>query len=100
MKMITAIVRTTSLKRIVENLGENGIKGMTISEVRGIGDQVEIDRPYAIHNRIEIIVTDEKVDEVVSLIVYYSHTGIAGDGIIAVSPIETAIKIRTREKLH
>lgn len=99
MKMITAIVRTTSLEHIVKSLEGIGVKGMTISEIKGIGEQVQPFRPYTIHSRIEIIVPDEKAERVTGVILEDAHTGLAGDGLIAVYPIDYMIKIRTKEKV-
>ncbi|NCO84037.1 MAG: transcriptional regulator [Nitrospirae bacterium CG_4_10_14_3_um_filter_44_29] len=100
MKMVTAIVRTTSLESIVKSLGNIGIKGMTITEVKGIGDQVQLFKPYTIHNRIDIIVPDDRVEEVSGTILEHAHTGLAGDGLIAVYPVDAMMKIRTMERLQ
>jgi len=98
MKTVTVIIRTTSLERVVKLLEDIGIRGMTISEIKGIGEQVQLNNPYTIHDRIEIIVPDEKVNEVAITILKYAHTGLAGDGLIAVYPTDYVIKIRTEEK--
>jgi len=73
---------------------------MTISVVKGIGEQVTLYKPYAIHNMIQIIVPDEKVEEVEDVILNCTHTGMAGDGIVAVSQIDYMIKIRSKERLQ
>lgn len=99
MKMVIAIIRTTCLERIVKALEERGIKGITISDVKGTGEQVELFKPYTIHKRVDIIVPDDKADEVSGIILENSHTGLAGDGIIAVSPVDYIIKIRTKEMI-
>ncbi len=98
MKIVTAIVRTTCLEGIVKSLEDAGIKSMTISQIKGVGEQVQLFKPYTIHSRIEIIVPDEKAEEVTNVIMENAHTGLAGDGIIAVYPIDHMIKIRTKEK--
>lgn len=98
MKMVTAFVRTTSLERIVQSLEDIGIKGMTISEIKGIGQQVRLNNPYTIHDRIDVIVPDDKADAVVNIILKHARTSLPGDGLIAVSPLDYAIKIRTQEK--
>jgi nitrogen regulatory protein P-II 1 len=97
-KTIVAIVRTDTLGDIVKALEDRGIRGMTISEIKGIGEEVRLYKPYTIHNRMEIIVPDEKVGEVTGVIVRHARTGFAGDGIIWVYPMEYMIKIRTGEK--
>lgn len=100
MKMITAIVRTTSLERIVKDLEKIKIRNLTISNVKGIGEQVSLFNPYSIHDMIQIIAPDERVDEIEKIILTCAHTGLAGDGIIFVSPIDSLIKIRTKEKVY
>jgi nitrogen regulatory protein P-II 1 len=100
MKLITAIVRTTNLEAIVKSLERSGIRGMTISEVKGTGQQVPLFKPYTIHNRIDIFIPDAKVDEVTRIILDHASTGLAGDGCIALQPVECIIKIRTREKIE
>jgi nitrogen regulatory protein P-II 1 len=97
-KTIVAVVRTDSLEDIVKSLEDKGIRGMTITETRGVGEEVPLYRHYAIHNRVEIIVPDEKVDEVTGVIVRHGQTGFAGDGFIGVYPMDYMIKIRTGEK--
>jgi len=69
-------------------------------EVKGTGEQVEVFKPYTIHKRIDIIVPDERVEEASRTILDHAHTGLAGDGLIAVSPVEYIIKIRTKEKIR
>lgn len=99
MKLITCIVRTTSLERIVKALGHIGIRSMTISEIKGLGEQIALNRPYSIHDKIEIVVSDEKADAVARTILENSGTGLAGDGILFVRSLDYAVKIRTGEKL-
>lgn len=98
MKTVTAIVRTDSLEDIVKSLEEKGIRGMTISEIKGIGREVRLYKPYTIHDKIEIIVPDERVEEVTDIILRHGKTGFAGDGLIGVYPMDYMIKIRTGEK--
>ncbi|MDA8387859.1 MAG: P-II family nitrogen regulator [Nitrospiraceae bacterium] len=98
MKTIVAIIRTGSLEDIVAALEDIGIRGMTIADIKGIGEGVSLYQPYTIHNRVEIIVPDEKVDEAARAIVRHGKTGFAGDGIIGVYPMDYAMKIRTGEK--
>ena len=82
----------------MKSLEERGIRGMTITQIKGTGREVRLYRPYTIHNRIEVIVSDEKVEEVTSVILQHGKTGFAGDGLIGVYPMEYMIKIRTGEK--
>ena len=99
MKMITAIVRTTSLDNIVKSLEDTGVKEMTTYEIKEISDEVRLSHHYTVHSRIDIIVPDDEVERTADMILQHSHTGLAGDGFIAVLPVDYMIKIRTKKKL-
>jgi nitrogen regulatory protein P-II 1 len=99
MEMVTAIVRTTSLDRIVEALKRVGIQGMTIFQVRGFGEQVTPNAPYSLHEKIEIMSPDTKAAEVMQIILEHAKSGLAGDGLVAVLPVESLVKIRSGEKI-
>lgn len=99
MKLLTAIVRTDSLDGIVKSLLDKGSRGMTITEVKGIGEQMQLLTPYTIHSRIEIFIDEDRAAEAVNIILEHAHTGEAGDGLIAVLPVERMMKIRTKESV-
>ena len=99
MKLVTAIVRTTSPARVAQALEQLGTKSMTISEAKGLGEEIRLNNPYSIHDKIEIIVSDEVADAVVKTIIDNTRTGFAGDGIITVAPLAYAVKIRTGERI-
>ncbi len=107
MKKIEAIIKPFKLDDIKEALNENGIKGMTISEVKGYGRQkghTEIYRgaEYVVDFipkiKIEIVVEASRADEVVRKIQDAANTGKIGDGKIFVFSVEQAIRVRTGEK--
>ena len=100
MKLLTAVVRTDSLEGIVKSLLDKGIRGMTMSEVKGIGEQMQLLNLYTIHSRIEIFIDEARATEAVNIILEYANTGEAGDGLIAVSPVERMMKIRTKESVQ
>lgn len=106
MKKIEAIIKPFKLDDVKEALTEIGIQGMTITEVKGFGRQkghTEIYRgaEYLIDflpkNKLEVIVPDSKVREVVETIERTAKTGKIGDGKIFVIPVEEALRIRTGE---
>jgi nitrogen regulatory protein P-II 1 len=99
-KLIAATVRTTSIERVVQSLEQIGIKSLSILEIKGLGEEVRLNNPYSIHDRIELIVSDDQVDAVVRAILENVRTGLAGDEIISVAPVDFAIKIRTKERLE
>jgi nitrogen regulatory protein P-II 1 len=106
MKKIEAIVKPFKLDDVKEALNEIGIKGMTISEVKGYGRQKghkEIYRgaEYVVDFipkvKLEIIVDAAQVDQVVTKIKESAYTGKIGDGKIFVLPVEEVIRVRTGE---
>src|SRR3974390_81636 len=107
MKKIEAIIKPFKLEEVKDALGEVGIEGMTVSEVKGFGRQkghTEIYRgsEYTVDFlpkiKIELVVGDEQLDEAVAAIVKTAKTGKIGDGKVFVSTIDEAIRIRTEEK--
>jgi nitrogen regulatory protein P-II 1 len=107
MKKIEAIIKPFKLEEVKDALGEIGIEGMTVSEVKGFGRQkghTEIYRgsEYTVDFlpkiKLEIVVGDEQVDGAMSAIVNSAKTGKIGDGKIFVSAVEEAVRIRTEEK--
>ncbi len=88
-------------------LSELGVYGLTVSEVRGFGRQkghteiyrgAEYQVDFVAKVKIEIIVVDDQMDEVVSTILKIAKTGQIGDGKIFILPAEDAIRIRTEER--
>jgi nitrogen regulatory protein P-II 1 len=107
MKKIEAIVKPFKLEEIKDALGEVGITGMTVSEVKGFGRQkghTEIYRgsEYTVDFlpkiKIELVIADSQADNAVAVIIKAAKTGKIGDGKVFVSKIDDAIRIRTEEK--
>ena len=106
MKKIEAIIKPFKLDEVKDALNAIGIKGMTMTEVKGYGRQkghTEIYRgaEYVVDFipkvKLEIIVDDEQVDQVIDTILKMAHTGKIGDGKIFVMPVERVIRVRTGE---
>ena len=104
MKKIEAIVKPYKVDDIKEALQEVGITGMSVLEAKGFGQQkghTEIYRgsEYTVDFlpkcKLELVVEDDKVDEVIEAIIKAAKTGKVGDGKIFVSDIQKAIRIRT-----
>ncbi|MGE3308879.1 MAG: P-II family nitrogen regulator [Limisphaerales bacterium] len=107
MKKIEAIIKPFKLEEVKDALGEAGIEGMTVSEVKGFGRQkghTEIYRgsEYTVDFlpkiKIELVLSDEHVNTAVNAIVSAAKTGKIGDGKIFVTSIDDAVRIRTGEK--
>lgn len=106
MKKIEAIIKPFKLDDVKEKLSGLGVKGMTVSEVRGFGRQkghTEIYRgaEYVVDFlpkiKIEVVVADNQVAEVVDAIRASANTGKIGDGKIFVIPVDECLRIRTGE---
>ncbi len=106
MKKIEAIVKPFKLDEVKNVLTKMGVQGMTVTEVKGFGRQrghTEVYRgaEYTIDfipkSKIELIVTEELVNQVIETIERAAKTGKIGDGKIFLSPVEEVIRIRTGE---
>ncbi|MEW6574706.1 MAG: P-II family nitrogen regulator, partial [Bacillota bacterium] len=106
MRKIEAIIRSGKLEAVKDALGKFGIQGMTVSQVMGCGLQRGRTEVYRGHEyninllpkaKLEIVVPDESVDDVVRIIRDAARTGDIGDGKIFVYAVEGAVRIRTGE---
>ena len=108
MKKLECYVRPEKLEPIKKGLFELGIKGMSISNVKGHGSQRGIKLvgragEYCVEwidkLKLEIVIKDnDKLDEIINCIIENAKTGKPGDGKIFIIPVEDAIRIRTQEK--
>jgi nitrogen regulatory protein P-II 1 len=107
MKKIEAIIRPFKLDPVKEALSEAGVTGLTLTDVKGMGRQkghTELYRgaeyvvDYVPKVKIEIVVADAIVGNVVGVIERAARTGSLGDGKIFVIPVEEAVRVRTGER--
>ncbi len=107
MKKIEAVIKPFKLDDVKENLTELGVKGISITEIRGFGRQkghTEIYRgaEYVVDFlpkiKVELVVSDDQVEEVMETICETARTGKIGDGKIFVLPVEETVRIRTGER--
>jgi len=106
MKRVEAVIKPFKLEDVKDALAEIGITGMTVNEVKGYGRQkghselyrgAEYVVDFLPKIKMEMVVDDESVEQVISTIVEAARTGKIGDGKIFVSDIEQIIRIRTGE---
>ena len=104
MKLVTAVIKPHKWEEVREALETFGVTGMTVSEVSGYGRQkghtevyrgAEYDIALVPKIRIEIVVDDPEVDEVVGAIMKSARTGKIGDGKVWVQPVESVVRVRT-----
>lgn len=107
MKLITAIVKPERLDEVTRAVTEAGARGMTVTEVRGFGQQ--FGRMVAAHSadreilmlpklRIDVVVQDQAAGLVTDAIVKVVNTGTIGDGKIWVSSLDSVLRVRTGER--
>jgi nitrogen regulatory protein P-II 1 len=106
MKKVEAIVRHHKLEDVKNGLSEQGISGMTVTEVRGFGRQkghtevyrgTEYTVDFVPKVKIEIVVDDNKLQAAIDTVVRSAQTGQIGDGKIFISDLADVIRIRTGE---
>ena len=106
MKMVKAIIKPERFEFVKKALEDNGFIGMTVSEVKGRGEQKGIALQYRgglmmvdllPKLQLEIVIRDQDLDPLVSLLTEAARTGKIGDGKIFVIPVEKSIRIRTGE---
>jgi nitrogen regulatory protein P-II 1 len=107
MKKIEAIIKPFKLEEVKDSLGEIGLEGMTVTEVKGFGRQkghTEIYRgsEYTVDFlpkvKLEVVLSDDRASAAISAIMKAAKTGKIGDGKIFITNIEDSIRIRTEEK--
>jgi nitrogen regulatory protein P-II 1 len=106
MKKIEAIIRPFKIDDVREALNEIGVRGMTLTEVKGYGRQkghtelyrgAEYRIDFLPKIKVEIVASDSQVDKIVDTIIKAAKTGQVGDGKIFVSPVEDVVRVRTEE---
>ena len=109
LKKVEAIIREDKLNDVKEALKEMGIVGLNVFEIRGHGRQggiklagrsgsYQVDLLPKI--QVNIVLSEQNLDEVLDTIMKAAYTGEAGDGLIFVYPVDEVIRIRTRERGH
>ena len=107
MKFVIAVVKPNKVDEVHSALSAVGVRGMTVSDVKGYGRQkghtevyrgAEYSVDFVPKVRIEVLVDDFAVDKVVDSIVQAARTGKIGDGKVWVSPVETVVRVRTGER--
>ena len=106
MKLVTAIIKPFKLEEVREALGEVGVSGLTVTEVKGFGRQkghTELYRgaEYVVDFlpkvKVEVVVKESDVERAIEAIVKAAKTGKIGDGKIFVLDVEQAMRVRTGE---
>ena len=106
-RKVEAVIKPFKLEEVKEALGKVGIKGLTVTEVKGFGRQkghrelyrgAEYEVEFVPKVKLEVVVQDEEVEQVIDMIVSSARTGRVGDGKIFVTPLQETMRIRTGER--
>lgn len=99
---ITAIVRPAIVGDIEKLLHAEGIPGMSIGHVKGYGDYADFYRNdwMVSHVRIEIFISESMAEAMAEKIMDVAHTGLEGDGLIAIVPVSAIYHIRSKKRCH
>ena len=99
-RKVTAIIRPERLEDVEECLKKLVAPGVSVTKVKGFGEYANFFSSDWLcqHIRVEVFIDVEKADEIAVAIMDAAHTGLAGDGIVAVLPVESVYHIRTKEK--
>jgi len=97
-RKVVAILRSTVLEKVEERLRQLGVKGLTVTKVKGYGEYANFSKTdWLVDNaRVEIFLAAQEVDAVVNALLDIAHVGAPGDGIVAVLPVEKLYRIRTK----
>ncbi|MCW8955976.1 MAG: P-II family nitrogen regulator [Gammaproteobacteria bacterium] len=99
---ITAIIQPAKLDVVEQKLKELCVPGISVTKVKGYGESPDFFHSdwTSAHARIEIFINADQAQTVVQGIMDAAHSGRAGDGMIAVLPVESLYRIRTREQVQ
>jgi len=97
-RKITAIIRQERLAKVEWALIDRGLSGVTVTSVKGFGEDVNLARGDLLvrHVRLEVFTAADHVEGIVETILETASTGAEGDGLVAVLPVEAVYRVRTR----
>ena len=107
MKLVVAVLKPFKLDEVKDALKTLGVQGMTLTEAQGFGRQrghtevyrgAEYEVDFVPKIRVEVLVDDAQVDEVVDAVVAAAATGKIGDGKVWVVPVDAVVRVRTGER--
>ena len=100
-RKVTAIIRSNALEKVEKRLQELGVPGISVTRVKGYGEYENFySRDWmTTHARVEIFIPAQRADEIAQVIMDAACSGISGDGIVVVLPVEKVYKIRHRAEV-
>jgi len=100
-RKVTAIIRCDALEKVESVLQAMGIRGISVTKVKGYGEYADFySGDWMVnHSRIEIFTDETQADLIAQAIMNSAHVGAEGDGIVAILPVEKLYRIRTRSEV-
>ncbi len=101
LKKIVAMIRNTVLEKVEARLIDMRVRGITVTKVKGYGEYANFFSPdwLVTHSRIEIFTDEARAGEIAAAIMEVAHTGMEGDGIVAIIPVQKLYRIRTKSEV-
>jgi len=101
MRKVTAIFQTSMLEKVEEALCKEGVGGFTVTAVEGCGEYKNFytHDHKSCHTRVEVFIEEGRAETIAEAMVNAAHIGLEGDGIVAVLPVESFYRIRTKSKI-
>jgi nitrogen regulatory protein PII len=98
MKMIWAVVRSSTVEAIARQLNKIGISGCTVYPVRGYGEKWHLYEPliHGGHHKLEVIVDEDRVDQAVHEITVGASIGLEGDGVLSVFDLKQVVSLKKK----
>jgi nitrogen regulatory protein P-II 1 len=100
-RKVTGIIRMDRLENVEQRLLKIDVGGVTVTRCKGYGEYESfLKRQWLVtHVRIEVFCTSERADAIAKAILEEAHTGMMGDGIVAILPVEEVYRVRTKDKI-
>ena len=102
LRKVTAIIRTEVLEKVEKRLRGMGVKGISVTRVKGYGEYANFfSRDWLVtHARIEIFSEKGKAEKAAAVIMEAAHSGVPGDGIVVILPVEKIFRIRSQSEAN
>lgn len=102
MKKITAIIREDTQDKLIDELQKHGVPGVSIAQVKGYGEYINTYSQDSLETciKVEIFTQDKVARQVATLIMDLSATGVEGDGVVAITPVDVIYRVRDKQQLQ
>ena len=102
LRKVVAIIRNEALEKVEARLADLRVRGISVTKVKGYGEYANFFKPdwMVTHAKVEIFTEEKMADRIADAIIKVAHTGMEGDGIVAVLPVLKLYRIRTKKEVQ